>query len=129
MSRKRLLIIAACALAAAAVVAVAVFIFAVSPIATRTHRCAYLVTGSNPFGGTSALISYRNESGGLEQKVVILPWSQEIKSRSGFVLSLSGQKQESPNAIYAVIYIDGKTVQQAETTAPYGVVSVSARVP
>jgi hypothetical protein len=79
------------------------------------------------FGSGEARLTYRNPSGGTEQRQVELPWRLEFTTKPGDFLYLSAQKQETHGTINSLIYVDGGLLQRAETDSPHGIASVSGR--
>jgi hypothetical protein len=92
------------------------------------RRVTYTVQDFS-FDNNPVELTYQNQSGGTEQRKVSMPWNLEIKARSGAFLYLSAQKQGERGTIHATIYIDGQVLQQADSDSPYGIASVSGRVP
>ena len=93
-----------------------------------------MVTGTNGkgLGGPEALVvalTYQNQSGGSEQKTVLLPWTLEFTAHDHSFLYISAQKQSEDGTVHAVIYVNGNLVQEAESTSSYGIATVSGRVP
>jgi len=80
-------------------------------------------------GATMASLTYQNESGGTEQKDVVLPWPLAFHAKQGAFVYLSVQKKFESANLEAVITVNGKILQQAESTPPYGIASVSGSVP
>lgn len=88
------------------------------------HRVTYVVDGYTP-----ASLTYRNESGGTEQRAVQLPWSLDMPNiPSGSILYLSAQNK-STGTIKARIYLDSRQLQMAESDAEYGIATVSGSIP
>jgi hypothetical protein len=90
-----------------------------------------------------ANLTYRNESGGMEQAAVMVPWELKMKCPSGFMAYNAAQKREEPwdhvpatdksglwhnRSIHVAFYVDGRIVQQAESSAAYGVATASGEV-
>jgi len=105
-----------------AVLMIAVHMSSVSQSSVR--RCTYTVDGDG-----AVMLTYRNESGGIEQKTVALPWALEMRLEPGSLLYVSAQKQQARGTIRAVIYLDGQALQQAQADSAYGIAAVSGRVP
>ncbi len=100
-----------------------------APIAQRTpalKHAEYWVYGN--LGG-SANVTYSNESGGTEQNTVRFPWILEMKVPAGRFLYLSAQKTEERGTVRAAISVEGKIVQEANSSAAFGIASVSGSVP
>lgn len=94
--------------------------------ATTTERkVTYVVGGST----SSARLTYRNESGGTEQRTVSLPWTLEMRAVPGQFLYLSAQKKQTYGTVKTSIEIEGQVLQEAESDTEYGIASASGRVP
>lgn len=81
------------------------------------------------YGIGGAAITFRNESGGIEQKTVSLPWTSELRAKHRAFLYISAQKQQESGTIKAIIYVDGHAIQEAASNSAYGIASVSGSVP
>jgi hypothetical protein len=109
------------------------------------HEEKYLVDAGQPeytlIYPSKASLTYRNETGGTEQSSVVVPWELKMKCPRGSFLYISAQKGEEPwdhvpkgvklwhnKAIHVAVYVDGHILQQAESTAAYGVASASGQV-
>lgn len=116
----------------AAILGVGFFVFYIVPIFNGStekkeqdkHHVSYQVAGST----ASASLTYRNASGGTEQRTVPVPWSLEMQLPSGEFLYVSAQKKNSSGNIRASILVDGHVIQEAESTDEYGIASVSGAV-
>lgn len=86
-------------------------------------RVTYLVTGPGTVG-----LTFKNESGGTEQRTVSLPWSLEFGAGRGAFLYVSAQKQQKDGTIRAEIHLNGSLLQQAESDSAYGIASVNGMV-
>jgi hypothetical protein len=112
------------------------------------HEVRYVVDAGEPeytiIYPSRANLTYRNETGGSQQTTVTIPWELKMQCAAGFISYISAQKGEEPwdpvpstaksglwhnRAIHVAVYVDGRIVQQAESSAPYGVASASAQVP
>ena len=90
------------------------------------YAVTYLVNGS----ASSASLTYVNQSGGVNQINVRLPWTQQMLVVPGTFVSISAQKREAFGTINVVIIANGTTVvQQAASNAEYGIASASGVVP
>lgn len=99
--------------------------------APATYVVEYSVTGQGtgafvvPTGATASL-TYRNSSGGTEQKTITLPGVVKYNDfPSGGFMYMSAQKQGADGAITVSISINGKTVKTATSTSAYGIATVS----
>jgi len=96
---------------------------------TSAAEVTYEVT--DPYDLAMAQLTYRNESGGTEQKTVSLPWTLKLRPKRGTFLYLSAQKSQRSDydTIQATIYVDGHAIQTARSNSLYGIASVSGTVP
>jgi hypothetical protein len=69
-------------------------------------------------------LTYANESGGSEQRTVVLPWRLQFSAPVGRHLYVSAQ-QSGEGRIDAEIKVSGQVVQSAESTTRYGIATVS----
>jgi hypothetical protein len=88
-----------------------------------THVVEYSIEG--PVRHVS--ITGRNAGGGTEQHEVAVPYSKTLYVRGSFFAYLSAQKKGESGTIRVVIRVDGKILQQASASSPYGVASASGR--
>lgn len=106
-----------------------------SASASSVHRVTYLVDGSAP----TVSLTYTNESGGGEQRMVYRdrqydgqpkPWALEMHRPSGTSLYIAAQMQDDRyRSVHVAIFVDGMKVQDASSDAPYGIATASALVP
>jgi hypothetical protein len=96
----------------------------VPPSSDLPEKITYKVIGS----ARRASLTYRNASGGTEQKIVRLPWILVFDAQPGTVCILSAQKEDRLGTVEARIYVDTDLLQQAESSSPYGIASVSGLV-
>src|SRR5271169_4761015 len=68
-----------------------------APQPPLTNRATYVVSGEG-----RAALTFRNESGGTEQKTVVLPWTLELRVQHRAFLYVSAQKQGESGTIRAV---------------------------
>jgi hypothetical protein len=113
----------------------------------RLHEVRYVVDAGEPefkiIFPSRANLTYRNETGGTEQTSVAVRWELKMQCPAGFIPYIAAQKGEEPwdhvpmtdksglwhnKAIHVAVYVDGRLVQQAESSAPYGVASASGEV-
>lgn len=78
----------------------------------------YVINGS----ASSALITYFNETGGMEQINAGLPWSKNMTVPIGSSLSLVAQNSGS-GSITCEIWMNGEKIKSSTSTAQYGVVT------
>jgi zinc-ribbon domain len=114
----------------------------------RLHEVRYVVDAGEPefkiIFPSSANLTYRNETGGTEQATVAVRWELKMQCPAGFIPYIAAQKGEEPwdhvpmtdksglwhnRVIHVAVYVDGHVVQEAESSAPYGVASASGEVP
>jgi hypothetical protein len=89
------------------------------------REVTYIVDGS----ASSASLTYRNESGGTEQRTVSLPWRLEMRVAPGQFLYVSAQKKQKYGTVKTTIYLEEKMLQEAESDTEYGIASASGRAP
>jgi len=118
-----------------------------SRLAPTLHEVRYEVDAGEPeytiIFPSKVNLTYHNESGGTEQTTVSIPWKLRMMCVSGSFLYISAQKGEEPwdhvptqgnsvlwhnRAIRAAIYVDGHLLQQAQSTAAYGIAASSGEV-
>lgn len=92
---------------------------------TTLPSVRYVVTGS----AMEANLTYQNESGGTEEQKVHLPWRLEMHNPPGEFLYLAAQNPSGSGNVYAEIDVNGEELRWANSTIPYGIASVSGRVP
>lgn len=84
--------------------------------------------GLPPIGtpSRSASLTYRNSSGGTEQKTITLPGSVKYTNfpKGGFMY-IAAQNQGAVGSVNVSISVNGKLIKAATSSAPYGIASVS----
>lgn len=98
-------------------------------------------------GCLEADVTYANESGGTEQRVVepiemhhgkvqLTPWTLGFRERSGYSAYISAQgepvegvEMEGYPGCYVQLMFNGQVVQEASSGSYYGIATASARVP
>jgi len=88
------------------------------------HTVEYEIDGS----ASLAAITARNPAGGTEQHEVRIPYSRTFYVRSGAFLYLSAQKKSAEGTVHVTVRVDGKILQQATSSSPYGIATASGRV-
>jgi hypothetical protein len=82
------------------------------------HRVQYSLSGS-------AEVTYRNPSGGTEQRDVNLPaTTMSFNARSGQFVYFSAQNKGAAGTVRVRVQVDGKTLQEATSNSPYGIATV-----
>lgn len=81
-------------------------------------KVKYVLTGS----ANSALVTYYNETGGIEQANISIPWEKTINVDIGAPLSLVAQNSGS-GSITCEIWMNGEKYKTSTSTAQYGVVT------
>lgn len=79
----------------------------------RTYSVEYRVTGSAP----RAALAFYNESGGMDQIDVAVPWTTAFKAKSGAFLYLSAQNKDAQGDLRVEIVLSGKVVQSGSTNS------------
>lgn len=90
-----------------------------TPLSTNT-KIKYVISGS----AQSAMITYYNETGGMEQVTQGLPFVKEFSVGSGAMLSLVAQNQGA-GTITCEIWINGEKIKTSTTTTQYGIATCS----
>jgi tetratricopeptide (TPR) repeat protein len=83
-------------------------------------KIKYAISGS----AQSAMITYYNETGGLEQVTQALPFIKEFSVEPGAFLSLVAQNQGA-GTITCEIWINGEKKKTSTTTTQYGIATCS----
>ncbi len=89
------------------------------------HRVEYILDGSAGVAG----LTYRNASGGTEQRDVKVPGAVNFSARSGQFVYFSAQNKSGKGTVHVRIQIDGRILQEATSNSPYGIATASGRVP
>lgn len=93
--------------------------------APESRKVTYMVGGT----AKSAGLTYRNQSGGIEQKAATIPWELEFQARPGTLVQLSAQKKQEKGTIEVAIWTAGRRIQSATSDEAYGIASVNGIVP
>jgi hypothetical protein len=92
-----------------------------SPLSTITDvQAKYVIAGT----AKSALVTYTNEQGGIEQVTVDLPFEKNLTAKIGSPLVLTAQNQ-GEGTITCEIWIRGEKVKNSTSSAQYGGVTCS----
>jgi len=83
-------------------------------------KIKYVISGS----AQSAMITYYNETGGMEQVTQALPFIKEFSVEPGAFLSLVAQNQGA-GTITCEIWINGEKKKTSTTTTQYGIATCS----
>lgn len=91
------------------------------------HTAKYEIEG---FGTTSASLTYRNSTGGTEQRTVTLPASVPglvgvYFVETGDFLYISAQNNSSFGSVQVRIVVDGTTWRSATSSGAFGVATAS----
>ena len=89
------------------------------------HRVEYRVDGSAIVVG----LTYRNPTGGTEQRDVSLPGSLSFNAVPGFFVYFSAQNKGDSGEVHVAISIDGRLLQEASSSTAYGIATASGSVP
>lgn len=87
---------------------------------TSGYQVKYVLTGT----ARSAMVTYDNETGGMEQRDVNLPWTKEMIVELGAPLSIVAQNNGT-GSITCEIWVNGEKRKTSTSTAQYGVVTCS----
>lgn len=96
----------------------------------QIHIVRYEVSGYRVGYHESVSLTYTNESGGSEQNDFDgkSPWVLEMKKPSGSTLYISAQNKQDTDPVGVKIYVDGALLQEASSTAEYGIATASGSV-
>lgn len=100
---------------------------ALRPPPPAPERVTLAVTGDL---GMRVDLTYTNDSGGIEQATVVVPWEKSFPAVRGAFYSLSAQKRETAGTVSCEIGVrTGKRqIARAESTAAYGIAACSGTV-
>lgn len=88
-------------------------------------RVVYTVEGS----GNQASLTYRNASGGTEQRTVNLPWEFSYTAESGHFTYVSAQVRDSGSrSIQCKITHDGATIEEANSEGEFVIAECSGTI-
>lgn len=87
------------------------------------HRVGYLVEGS----ANAVSITIRNSSGGTEQHEVKVPYIDWFDVSGHPFVYLSAQKKDEFGEIHVSITVNGRVIQEARTSSPFGIATASGR--
>lgn len=86
-----------------------------------THTVEYAIEGPEQ----RVSITGRNAAGGTEQHEVSVPYDFTMYVRGRFFVYLSAQRKGQAGMIRVVIHVDGKILQEANASSPYGIATAS----
>jgi hypothetical protein len=89
------------------------------------HRIEYRLDGSARTVGAT----YRNATGGTEQKDVGLPAGMTFFAATGSFAYVSAQNQGDSGEVHVAVLVDGRILQEATSSTAYGIATASGRVP
>ena len=95
------------------------------PLPAGFHRVEYSISGSAGAVG----LTYRNPTGGTEQRDVVLPGSLSFNAEAGQFVYVSAQNRTNSGDVHVSITVDGRPLQQATSTTPFGIATASGAVP
>lgn len=114
----------------------------ISVFSQGMRQCTYEVSGSANW----ANLTLRNKDGATEQKQVSLPYRDDFFTEGGAMLYLSAQKVKvtkkersvegerivvladgESGDVHVLIRVNGRIVQQATSSAPFGIATVSGK--
>lgn len=90
------------------------------------NQITYAVTGE---GVTTAEITITNQSGGVDQRLVDLPWNATFNAPSGAFIYVAAQKKTVHGSLQVKISVNGNVLQEADSNAAYGIATASGQVP
>jgi hypothetical protein len=82
-------------------------------------------------GGTAAEINvtYRNETGAVEQRDVQGSWSYEFQSKQGQLVTLRAANRTSSGTVTCRVLIDGVVLKEGESEGAWKFVDCSGLIP
>jgi hypothetical protein len=89
------------------------------------HLIEYKLDGSARTVG----VTYRNPTGGTEQKDVALPAGMTFYAATGSFVYLSAQNQGDNGEVHVAVLVDGRLLQEATSSTAYGIATASGSVP
>lgn len=92
---------------------------------TQARLVEYSITGS----ARVVRITDRNNVGGTEQHEVAVPYHYSFEVNPGAFVYLSAQKADTNGEITVSVTVDGRPLQAASASSPYGIATASGRVP
>jgi hypothetical protein len=89
-----------------------------------SHQIEYVIEGSAGAAG----LTYRNAGGGTEQKDVALPAHINFRTAAGAFAYISAQKKGAGGTVRVEIIVDGITMRQSTSSAPFGIATASGKI-
>lgn len=94
--------------------------------AMKPYSVVYKVEGEEP---VEISLTYANKTGATSQTKDYTPWEYSFKSPGPQSLYLSAQAGEwNEKGITVSVYVDGKLIQQASATEPFGIATASGSI-
>lgn len=87
--------------------------------AAQPKTVVYRVTGYD----AEIDVTYQNETGGTDQKIVQTPWEHKFTGNKGDFVYLSAQTDRYGSPIKAEILVDGTVTWKGETNREHGIAS------
>jgi len=112
---------------ACVVIAIYVVVSAV-PAAVSTGRTSYRTVTYNAQGSGHVDLTYRNETGGIQQEMASLPWVKTFRVSPGQAVSVSAQLRRDGYLMLS-LDIDGQSVQKSEAYSAGHIASVGGTLP
>ena len=88
------------------------------------YTVEYKVSGS----ASSVSLTYKNSTGGTEQKDVYTPWSTSFKCMPGNFLYLSAQNEDKTGSVTCEIWVNGILYKTSTSSGAYVIASCNGRV-
>jgi hypothetical protein len=91
----------------------------------KTHRQITLQVGGSTY---AAFVTYSTGDGGIQQKEVSVPWSEDISAELGTVISISAQNRQTYGTVRVKILSGSEVLKEAVSEGEYVVASTTARI-
>lgn len=99
------------------------------PAPSAPAEVIYRIGGAKYADRVEASLTYRNATGGTEQKNVTVPWETSFTALPGQFLYLSAQNTGSRGAVTCDILVNGQSIQSARAEGGYKIATCSGSVP
>jgi hypothetical protein len=100
-----------------------------APVPAEPELGVYAVEYSIDGSARTVGITGKNASGGTEQHEIALPYNKVLYVRGGAFVYLSAQNKGATGTVHVAIRVNGRTLQQATSSSPYGIATASGRLP
>lgn len=91
----------------------------------KTHRQIQLQVGGSTY---SAFVTYTTGDGGIQQKEISVPWTEDISAERGTVVSISAQNRQTYGTVRVKILSGPVVLKEAVSEGGYVVASTSTLI-